>query len=145
MPIGAIDFTGDMPIILGPDGPSLGGFVCPAVIARDEQWKMGQFKPGDTHPLSSGRAAPDDADRRPGGPSRRRRHGSAIVGMRDDGPVSVVYRRQGDDNLLVEYGPMALDIALRLRVHLLMQAVIEAQAPRHHRPDARHPLAADPL
>ena len=25
--IGAVDFTGDMPIILGPDGPSLGGFV----------------------------------------------------------------------------------------------------------------------
>ena len=32
---------------------------------------------------------------------------------------------QGDDNLLVEYGPMALDIALRLRVHLLTQAVVE--------------------
>ena len=32
--IGAIDFTGDMPIILGPDGPSLGGFVCPAVVVR---------------------------------------------------------------------------------------------------------------
>ena len=31
--VGAIDFTGDMPIILGPDGPSLGGFVCPAVVA----------------------------------------------------------------------------------------------------------------
>src|SRR5438552_3015616 len=29
--IGAIDFTGDMPVILGPDGPSLGGFGCPAV------------------------------------------------------------------------------------------------------------------
>ncbi|MDQ1476573.1 MAG: urea carboxylase, partial [Actinomycetota bacterium] len=28
--IGTIDFTGDMPIVLGPDGPSLGGFVCPA-------------------------------------------------------------------------------------------------------------------
>ena len=57
--VGAIDFTGDMPIILGPDGPSLGGFVCPAVIARDEQWKMGQFKPGDSirfHPVSR----PDD-------------------------------------------------------------------------------------
>ncbi len=53
--IGAIDFTGDMPIILGPDGPSLGGFVCPAVIAGDEQWKMGQLKPGDRvrfHPLA---------------------------------------------------------------------------------------------
>ena len=32
--IGAMDFTGDMPILLGPDGPSLGGFVCPAVIAH---------------------------------------------------------------------------------------------------------------
>ncbi|OHV14702.1 hypothetical protein BK022_24510 [Methylorubrum extorquens] len=45
--VGAIDFTGDMPILLGPDGPSLGGFVCPAVIARDELWKMGQLRPGD--------------------------------------------------------------------------------------------------
>ncbi|WP_223239491.1 hypothetical protein, partial [Acinetobacter baumannii] len=34
--IGAIDFTGDMPIILGPDGPSLGGFVCPAVVIHFE-------------------------------------------------------------------------------------------------------------
>ncbi len=30
--IGAVDFTGDMPVILGPDGPSLGGFVCPAIV-----------------------------------------------------------------------------------------------------------------
>ena len=45
--------------------------------------------------------------------------GSAIVGRSDDGPVPVVYRRAGDDNLLVEYGPMELDIALRLRVHVL--------------------------
>ena len=39
--IGSIDFTGDMPIILGPDGPSLGGFVCPAVVARDEEARAG--------------------------------------------------------------------------------------------------------
>ncbi len=39
--IGAIDFTGDMPVILGPDGPSLGGFVCPVTIVRAERWKMG--------------------------------------------------------------------------------------------------------
>ena len=45
--VGAIDFTGDMPIILGPDGPSLGGFVCPATIAEAELWKIGQLKPGD--------------------------------------------------------------------------------------------------
>ena len=126
--IGAIDFTGDMPIILGPDGPSLGGFVCPAVIARDELWKMGQFKPGDRirfHPV----ARQEDPVI---GPLVRRVHeeaGSPIVGKLEALAVSVAYRRQGDDNLLVEYGPMILDIALRLRVHLLMQAVTEARLP----------------
>jgi len=46
--IGSIDFTGDMPVILGPDGPSLGGFVCPATIALSELWKIGQLRPGDS-------------------------------------------------------------------------------------------------
>lgn len=46
--IGAVDFTGDMPVILGPDGPSLGGFVCPATIVQAELWKMGQLRPGNT-------------------------------------------------------------------------------------------------
>ncbi len=45
--IGAVDYTGDMPVILGPDGPSLGGFVCPAIVARAELWKLGQLRPGD--------------------------------------------------------------------------------------------------
>jgi urea carboxylase len=126
--IGAIDFTGDMPIILGPDGPSLGGFVCPAVIARDEQWKMGQFKPGDRirfHPVTRS----EDPIAGPIVHRAKEETGSPVIGKSDGGPVSVVYRRQGDDNLLVEYGPMTLDIALRLRVHLLMQAVSQARLP----------------
>src|SRR4029079_8679482 len=45
--IGAVDYTGDMPVILGPDGPSLGGFVCPAIVARVDLWKLGQLRPGD--------------------------------------------------------------------------------------------------
>ncbi len=126
--IGAIDFTGDMPIILGPDGPSLGGFVCPAVIARDEQWKMGQFKPGDRIRFHAV-ARPEDPIAGPAVRPPSEETGSPILGISEDGPVSVVYRRQGDDNLLVEYGPMTLDIALRLRVHLLMQAVVEARLP----------------
>ncbi len=120
--VGAIDFTGDMPIILGPDGPSLGGFVCPAVIARDELWKMGQFRPGDTirfHPV----ARPDDPVASPSLHRPADDSGAAILARSETGPVPVVYRRQGDDNLLVEYGDMTLDIALRLRVHLLMQAI----------------------
>ncbi len=53
----------------------------------------------------------------------------AIVARRTDGPVEVVYRRQGDDNLLVEFGDMRLDIALRLRAHLMAQAVEKARLP----------------
>ncbi|MFF2479425.1 urea carboxylase [Paenibacillus sp. NPDC058071] len=45
--VGALDLTGDMPILLGPDGPSLGGFVCPVTTASAELWKIGQLRPGD--------------------------------------------------------------------------------------------------
>lgn len=45
--VGALDMTGDMPILLGPDGPSLGGFVCPVTTASAELWKIGQLHPGD--------------------------------------------------------------------------------------------------
>jgi len=44
---GTVDYTGDMPIILGPDGPSLGGFVCPATVVEADLWKIGQLAPGD--------------------------------------------------------------------------------------------------
>lgn len=40
--IGTINFTGDMPVILMVDGPSLGGFVCAATIVSTELWKIGQ-------------------------------------------------------------------------------------------------------
>ena len=143
--VGAIDFTGDMPIILGPDGPSLGGFVCPAVIARDELWKIGQFKPGDTYPLSCRRAKRRSCRRSCRSSARagyrlghRRRHATMARSRSSTAARATT-------TCLVEYGPMALDIALRLRVHLLMQAVMEARPARSHRSDARHPLAADPL
>jgi len=113
--IGALDFTGDMPIILGPDGPSLGGFVCPAVIAADELWKIGQLKPGDKIRFHLA-----------GAPAIRRAVPDSDILKTDD---DVVYRRQGDGNLLVEYGPRTLCMTSRLRAHLLMQA-IETEAPR---------------
>ena len=46
--IGTINFSGDTPIIIGVDGPSLGGFVCYATVPTSEFWKVGQLKPGDT-------------------------------------------------------------------------------------------------
>ncbi|WP_405964717.1 5-oxoprolinase/urea amidolyase family protein [Streptomyces sp. NBC_00723] len=111
--VGAVDYTGDMPVLLGPDGPSLGGFVCPATVLSSERWKLGQLRPGDTV-----RFAPVAGDGTPR---------PAIV----DGGVlardgDVTYRRSGDDNLLVEFGPLQLDLALRMRVHALMEAVTAA-------------------
>ncbi|RFA20831.1 urea carboxylase [Subtercola boreus] len=124
--VGAIDFTGDTPIILGPDGPSLGGFVCPAVVGSGELWKLGQLRPGDTIRFVPVREA-DAADHI---------HDVASLTVRsaggdgDDGVIarldadedrpSVTYRRDGDDNLLVEYGDLTLDLGLRMRVHALM-------------------------
>ncbi|NLH79744.1 MAG: carboxyltransferase domain-containing protein, partial [Phyllobacteriaceae bacterium] len=126
--IGSIDFTGDMPILLGPDGPSLGGFVCPAVTAREDLWKLGQLKPGDTVRFVPA-ARPADPIAGPTVIAAAPDLGSPIVGRSDAGPVPVVYRRSGDENLLVEYGPMILDVGLRMRVHLLAAAIRAAGLP----------------
>ena len=46
-PVGGIMVSGDTPVIVGPDGPSLGGFVVPAAVIRADLWKLGQLRPGD--------------------------------------------------------------------------------------------------
>ena len=111
--VGAVDFTGDVPIVLGPDGPSLGGFVCPATVVSAERWKLGQLRPGDRL-----RFRPRDGLRDDG----------ILAGREatDAGPA-VTYRRSGDDNLLIEYGPMVLDLALRMRVHVLAERIAAEQ------------------
>ncbi len=160
--IGAIDFTGDMPVILGPDGPSLGGFVCPAVVVGAERWKLGQLKAGDTvrfHALTLEQAlamqAAQDALINALGP-RATPHQEAAQAAPQAGfpnlPQSVpasevttslspvvdardadskapetrparVIRQAGDRYILVEYGPLQLDLTLRFRVHAVMSAL----------------------
>ncbi len=44
--VGAVNIAGDQPIILGVDGPTLGGFVCAAGVASGAMWKLGQMAPG---------------------------------------------------------------------------------------------------
>ena len=43
--VGAIDFTGDMPVILEPDGPSLGGVVCPATAHSQNSGSSASCRP----------------------------------------------------------------------------------------------------
>ncbi|MQA82334.1 MAG: 5-oxoprolinase/urea amidolyase family protein [Streptosporangiales bacterium] len=45
-PVGGINLNGDTPVILGPDGPTSGGFVVVAVVAHASMWKLGQMRPG---------------------------------------------------------------------------------------------------
>ena len=41
--VGTVNFTGNMPVIIAQDGPSLGGFVCPSTIVQSELWKIGNL------------------------------------------------------------------------------------------------------
>ncbi|MEJ2438359.1 MAG: urea carboxylase [Gammaproteobacteria bacterium] len=131
--IGTIDFTGDMPVILGPDGPSLGGFVCPATVIAADLWKLGQLKAGNTVRFEV--VSIDDAVELERAQLQTIARLSPVThayeAVHPTSPVlkiitetqhgvQVVYRPSGDKYLLVEYGPLVLDIALRFRVHALM-------------------------
>lgn len=137
--VGALDFTGDTPILLGPDGPSLGGFVCPVTVVRGDRWKLGQLAPGDTV-----RLVPVRADHAPPVASlgmRRRAALPVVVSPGADGDdgvltrytgsdgTAVTMRRSGDGGILLEYGPMTLDLALRARVQVLYERLRERGLP----------------
>ena len=145
---GSVDYTGDMPVILGPDGPSLGGFVCPATVITADLWQLGQLKAGDTlrfvpvsiaealrlaqvgereistlstHTPPANKSVPETL------PIDQVVATSPVlqrIGASGDSDCAaspaVVYRPTGDRYLLVEYGPLVLDIRLRFRVHALM-------------------------
>ncbi|WP_306365580.1 5-oxoprolinase/urea amidolyase family protein [Nocardia sp. CC227C] len=137
--VGALDFTGDTPILLGPDGPSLGGFVCPVTVVAADRWKLGQLAPGDTVrfvPVRADRAASLHAT----GPDRRADWPMVLSGGGDgdDGVLArretedgtaVTYRRAGNDGVLIEYGEMTLDLGLRARVHALHEHLLARAEP----------------
>jgi urea carboxylase len=109
--IGSVDFTGDMPVILGPDGPSLGGFVCPVTIVNDELWKIGQLRPGDKLRF-----------RRIPQPSVRTDNPSILLELpASANHAALCVRRSGQSNLLVEFGSAVLDLVLRFQVQALLE------------------------
>ncbi|MDE1164644.1 MAG: urea carboxylase [Pseudomonas sp.] len=131
--IGAVDFTGDMPVILGPDGPSLGGFVCPVTVIEADLWQLGQLKAGDKvqfYPVSVGQAralaAPGSLQVTPPPCSSIRESvtlQSPVVMQIGEGNAHLVARLAGDTHLLLEIGAPELDLVLRFRAHALMQAL----------------------
>lgn len=132
--IGAVDFTGDMPVILGPDGPSLGGFVCPVTIIEADLWQLGQLKAGDkvrfvpvdvltarqlakAADAECASLAPAAVVATPVAPQ------SPIVLDIGEADSRLVARLSGDTHLLLEIGAPELDLVLRFRGHALMQAL----------------------
>jgi urea carboxylase len=134
---GTVDFTGDMPVILGPDGPSLGGFVCPATVITADLWKLGQLKAGDK--LKFVPVAIDDAIQLEKEQIRTLETGVYTQGVLPsqslENPIfhrqdllgeEVVCRHAGDHFFLIELGPQELDIPRRFKIHALMLSLQEA-------------------
>ena len=152
---GAVNFSGNTPIVLMLDGPSLGGFVCPITVATCEMWKVAQAPPesyirfkqvewNDARAAYSsmteaweavyvrdkallkkmknvGAWNPNWVDH-----AASADH-SAIVMLIDPtqgdqgAEIKVTYRMSGDEHILIEYGEVELDLAYRMRVHMLME------------------------
>ena len=136
--LGAINFTGDEPVILTCDGPSLGGFVCQAVVADAEMWKIGQVKPGDSitfvpitfdnalslkenqnHVIESFKGEPINLTK---GLIEPENPVLSVYQSNEHSPI-VTYRQAGDRYILVEYGENIMDLNYSYRVHKLIEMV----------------------
>lgn len=140
--VGALNFTGDEPVIVTCDGPSLGGFVCQAVVPEAELWKVGQLKPGDLIQFvpvtyDAAKEIKDSQDeaieslnadylsslsqslesRAPENPIL------AQLPKRSDLSPKVTYRQAGDRYILVEYGENEMDFNISYRIDRLIKLV----------------------
>ncbi|MFI7066888.1 5-oxoprolinase/urea amidolyase family protein [Kribbella sp. NPDC050124] len=135
-PVGGIMLSGDTPVIVGKDGPSLGGFVVPAVVIEADRWMLGQLRAGDAVqlvPVSFDAAAEAIAVRRAWLADLRQTPAPAVAPVsgaarpevlhRSDGVPPYTIRCAGERHLLVEAGPAELDLTVRVWIHLLAQAL----------------------
>jgi urea carboxylase len=134
--VGTVDFTGDMPIILGHDGPSLGGFVCPVTIVSGDLWKIGQLRSGDKVrfipvTVAFARQLREHHERTLATPDMARPATPRFTGEPPTSPIvaafnsdqaheRIVCRQDGDRCLLIEFGPAKLDLRLRFLAHVWM-------------------------
>jgi urea carboxylase len=143
-PVGGIMISGDTPVIVGPDGPSLGGFVVACVVITADQWSLAQLRPGDCVrliPVTTEQAAEALDERRrlladpqaalePASPAEVSPIGELRPPVLASIPAAghrpaLTIRVAGDNHLLLEAGPPLLDLSVRLWVHLLAQALAD--------------------
>lgn len=128
---GTVDFTGDMPVILGPDGPSLGGFVCPATVIQADLWKLGQLRAGSKLkfiPVDLEQAV-EEEKLQLAALEKLSAHESQLPVKAIKSSIlfndsfkgdELIIRAAGDHFILIELGPLELDIERRFKIHALM-------------------------
>jgi len=147
--VGTVMLAGDMAVIVGPDGPSLGGFIAIGQVIRADRWRLGQLRAGDSvslRPVAAEHALGLHAHAQaliaglpattPGGQpptaSPRRLPGATprepiLDRPRDGAHGPITYRRAGECAVLVEFGEPQLDLRSRVRAQALLEA-LQAEA-----------------
>jgi urea carboxylase len=134
--VGTIMLAGDMAVVVGPDGPSLGGFTAIAQVISADMWCLGQLRAGDAITLQ---VVDVDAARMARERAREQvaeldpvvsveipvsaKRTVVLEGPREGSGGLVTFRRAGERALLVEFGEPVLDLRSRVRAHALQAAV----------------------
>lgn len=110
--------------------------------AKGEMWKLGQLHPGDKVHFRLLDLDQAKEIREAEEANLRHEHQEVVLPEQKDldyhyailaeetaAGTKIVARLDGEDNILVEYGEMELDIAIRFRVHVLMQELKKKDLP----------------
>ncbi|KJA16224.1 hypothetical protein HYPSUDRAFT_147969 [Hypholoma sublateritium FD-334 SS-4] len=143
---GTININGDTPVILTKEGPDMGGYLCMCTVATAEMYvKLGQLTPGST--VEFRRISWEESLRRSSQFDAWLESVSDFAALSTPQPLigpgfmdvthtdtsqtpvlhrrssisqndtSVCFRQAGDSAILVEFGPMKLDVFVRARIH----------------------------
>ncbi len=137
--VGTVMLTGDMAVIVGPDGPSLGGFAAFAQVIQADLWRLGQLRAGDRVRLRAvgvryAAALHADAEREIEGGGVGLRAPVSTNALKptvefdrayDGAHGLATFRRAGERAVLIEFGDPVLDLRSRVRAQTLRIALEE--------------------
>jgi urea carboxylase len=130
--VGTVMLAGEQAVIVGCDGPSLGGFAAVAQVIRADLWRLGQLRAGDEvglqavdpeHAVALHNAAEAELRefKKAPQPSAVARPGPPLAVHADGAHGPVTVRQAGEGAILVEFGEPVLELRSRVRAHTLQR------------------------